>query len=118
MTDIIEPREIGDAEDALLARAEEYPRRPINPDPHFLAVLDELEESDIFSLVHACDETLEFDVDVPNGDDKRRILLKIVDARTEGATSGHIEVVRQDSPSATADVAFCKARAEAVTVRP
>ena len=75
-----EPREIGGAEDALLARAEEYPRRPINRDPHFLAALDELDEAEGFSLIGACDESLEFRI-VPDGFREMSISLKIVGPR-------------------------------------
>ena len=100
----IAPLDIEDADDALLARAEEYPRRPFNDDPHFLAVLEELEETMGFHLISACDESLEVKVGI-GGD--REVRLRIVES-ADADSGGAVPVVRQDSPSATADVAVCK----------
>ena len=101
----IAPLDIEGADDALLARAEEYPRRPFNDDPHFLAMLEELEETMGFQLISACDESLEVRVGIGGG---REVRLRIVDS-AYADSGGAVPVVRQDSPSATADVAACKA---------
>ena len=104
----IEPKEIGDAEDALLARAEEYPRRPFSADPHFLAMIGELEDRGC-RLAAARDDVLEADVliDIPGCGETTMLALRIVDS-PDADSGGAVRVVRQDSPSATADVAMCR----------